>query len=170
MKNNTLSLHILSAAPDRDSYKQETIAFRLEKFVQLLHLFQAVFEMDEEALPSIAYLSDLLDDDSFICIAALEGDKVVGGLTGYVLAAYYSEKPSVYLYDLAVSVAYRRQGIGSQLIDSLTAYCRQIQAEELYVQADVDDLHALDFYRKTGAMEAKVIHFTYTLDSGTNAV
>jgi ribosomal protein S18 acetylase RimI-like enzyme len=134
-----------------------------DKFIELINVFAAVFDMKPFELPDSQYLQQLLQRDSFFVVVALAGKRVVGGLTAYTLPQYYCMKPLVYLYDLAVSPDFQRQGIGRQLLRHLNEHCRQIGAEEVFVQADRVDQHALDFYRSTGGNEEDVVHFTYPL-------
>jgi ribosomal protein S18 acetylase RimI-like enzyme len=106
-----------------------------------------------------------LESDSFIVFVALSGEKIVGGLTAYVLQQYYSLRPVAYIYDLAVSNNYQRQGIGKMLVADINDYCKSSGIEEVFVQADEIDKHALDFYHSTGGKAEKVVHFTYRLNS-----
>jgi len=94
---------------------------------------------------------------------ALSDNKVVGGLTSYIMQQYYSASPLVYIFDLAIKAEFRRKGIGTMLIADNNNYCKTINAEEVMVQADEVDDHAIDFYRSTGAIAQKVIHFDYLL-------
>ena len=132
-----------------------------DKFIELINVFAAVFEMEPFERPDSQYLQQLLQRDSFIAFVALTGNRVVGGLTAYKLPQYYSIKPLVYLYDLAVLPDFQRQGLGRQLVSHLNKHCSQIGAEEVFVQAGRVDQHALDFYRSTGGNEEDVVHFTY---------
>ena len=59
--------------------------------------------------PSTDYLRQLLDSDYFIAIAALKEGEVVGGLTAYELKKFEQERSEIYIYDLAVASAHRRQ-------------------------------------------------------------
>ena len=65
------------------------------------------------------YLRQLLDSDYFIAIAALKEGEVVGGLTAYELKKFEQERSEIYIYDLAVAAAHRRQGIATALIQKL---------------------------------------------------
>lgn len=83
-----------------------------------------------------------------------------------MLDQYYSERPLAYLYDLAVLAAYQREGIGKRLIAFANDFCRQHGFEELFVQADLVDDYAVEFYRSTNpSNEEQVVHFYYTLSS-----
>ncbi|QEH39367.1 GNAT family N-acetyltransferase [Chitinophaga sp. XS-30] len=137
----------------------------LHRFMELIRLFEVVFEMKGFQMPGAAHLQRLLGrEDLFVFIALFEG-KVVGGLTAYTLEQYYAERPLAYLFDLAVDTQYQRQGIGGKLIAALNAYCAQQGFEEVFVQADVVDDYAIDFYRSTRpTAEEAVIHFYYTLN------
>lgn len=131
------------------------------QFIELLHVFEVEFEMNSFNRPSRDYLQRLLDQPDFWVFVALVGDEVVGGLTAYVLPQYYTEKPLVYLYDLAVSAQFQRRGVGRQLLADLTQQGRLAGVDEVFVQADGDDMIALDFYRGTGGNAEPVVHFTY---------
>ena len=135
-----------------------------EKFVEVIRLFEDVFEMKNFAIPPSEHLRALLGKkDFFVFVASLE-NKVVGGLTAYVLEQYYTVKPLAYIYDLAVDTQYQRQGIGRKLIAAINAYCRERGFEEVFVQADKVDDYAIDFYRSTKPTEEEqVVHFYYTL-------
>ncbi len=130
----------------------------------LVKLFGEVFEMKDFSLPQPNYLQNLLERPNFDVFVALDNNHVVGGLTTYVLEQYYSEKPLAYIYDLAVASNLQRQGIGKQLIAEVNAFYTKKGFEEMYVQADKVDAHAVDFYRKTmPTEEVPVINFNYTL-------
>ena len=88
---------------------------------------------------------------------------MIGGLTAYTLQQYYSTSPLVYLYDLAVASEFQRQGIGKALISSLLNYCKSMGIEEVFVQADETDSHAIDFYHSTGGIGEKCVNFSYPL-------
>ena len=137
----------------------------IDKFKELIRLFEDVFEMENFEMPDENYLEQLLEKDSFFVFVALLQDKVVGGLTSYTLQQYYSKLPLVYIYDLAVKTEFQRKGIGKMLISGLTNYCREIGIEEVFVQADEVDDFAIKFYHSTGATAEKVVHFYYPLNA-----
>ncbi len=136
----------------------------MDQFVQLVLVFEDVFEMQNFVLPTQEYLSKVLAKSDFIVFVAQEDDRIIGGLTAYTLPQYYSEKPLAYLYDLAIQTSYQRQGIGKKLIAALNTYCQENNYEEVFVQADLVDEYAIDFYRLTKpTAEEQVVHFYYTL-------
>ena len=137
-----------------------------EEFFELIRLFEVVFEMENFKIPDKNYLVDLLANDAFMVFIASSGKEVVGGLTAYTIRQYYSTLPLVYIYDLAVKTNFQRQGIGKKLIAGITGYCRENGVQEVFVQADAPDLHAIEFYHSTGAKAENVIHFYYPLNAG----
>ena len=138
----------------------------IDLFIELINLFEVVFEMEDFQMPPQAYLKNLLAKPNFMVLVALKNDQVIAGLTIYTLEQYYTTKPLAYIYDLAVQTSWQRQGIGQQLIKTAKEYCKNLGYEEVFVQADKADHYALDFYRKTQPTEEEeVSHFYYRLES-----
>lgn len=133
-----------------------------EDFAALIHIFSDVFEMTELKIPHNTYLKSLLQKPDFFVITAKNYGKVVGGLTVYILHGYYTSKPAAYIYDVGVTPLFQRKGIGKKLIGFLTDYCQQRGFENAYVEAEADDIEAINFYRKTAhSHEMQATHFTY---------
>ena len=136
----------------------------LEKFIQVIQLFENVFEMKDFSIPDFDHLQKLLNRNDFFVFIAKDGNSVIGALTAYVLEQYYSAKPLAYIFDLAVDPKNQRQGIGKKLITTVNKYCAKNGFEEVFVQADKVDDYALDFYRSTKpSEEEQVVHFYYSL-------
>ena len=130
-------------------------------FQKLIRLFQEVFEYSKPVIIEDLYLKTLLSKPDFIVYAAFHGNEIVGGLTAYVLPSYYAATSEIFIYDIAVKAAHQRTGIGKRLLKSLQEYCKEKGIQEIFVAANKEDLHALDFYRSTGGKAEKVVHFTY---------
>jgi aminoglycoside 3-N-acetyltransferase I len=144
---------------------QKLTSIDLNKFMELLHLFEDVFEMEDVKMPDKKYLQKLLEKQDFMVFVALQDDKILGGLTAYVLQQYFAEQPLAYIYDLAVLTKFQRNGIGRKLIEETNAYCKSLGMMEVFVQADLADDYALEFYRSTGGRAESVVHFTYPLNN-----
>jgi aminoglycoside 3-N-acetyltransferase I len=138
----------------------------IDKFKQLLKVFEDEFDMDPFPVPDDSYLQSLLLNPAMIIMTAEVEHQVVGGLSAYVLAQYYSRGKHVYIHDMAVSKAYQRKGIGKNLIALLKAYCESMGYEEIFAAAEKADTHALEFYRSAGATSLESVHFFYNLRSG----
>ena len=113
--------------------------------------------------PDAAYTRELLSRDTFIALAALAGDEVVGGLAAYELAKFEQPRSEIYIYDLAVDEAHRRLGIATALIVELKKIARARGAYVIYVQADHGDDPAIALYTKLGVRE-DVLHFDIPVD------
>ncbi|HEX3385554.1 MAG TPA: GNAT family N-acetyltransferase [Mucilaginibacter sp.] len=133
-------------------------------FLALLRLFEEVFEMKDHLMPPEHHLKALLADDAFTVLVAMDNDRMVGGLTAHTIHSYYHESPEMYIYDLAVATDHQRKGIGTKLLQTLEDHCRANGYREIFVQADMPDIHALEFYRSTGGNAEQVVHFTYPIN------
>jgi ribosomal protein S18 acetylase RimI-like enzyme len=135
-----------------------------DTLVKQIRLYEEVFEMADFEMPPVDYLQDLLAKEQvFFFVAVLGGAEVIGGLTAYVLPSVYFAASEIYIYDLAVKAEHQRKGIGTRLINELKTYCAPLGHKEIFVQADLEDQHALDFYRATGGSPESVVHFSYAL-------
>lgn len=133
-------------------------------FEELVKLFAVVFQMRHFAIPNTEHLRILLAKEEFHAFVAMEDSKVIGGLTAYTLNQYYSIRPLAYIYDLAVISTHQRKGVGKELMQHTKTYFQEKGFEEVFVQADSEDKHAVDFYRKTNPEKGEnVFHFTYIL-------
>lgn len=108
--------------------------------------------------PDDDYFRKLLGSDTFIALVALKGDDVVGGLAAYELKKFEQPRSEIYIYDLAVSAAHRREGIATALIEALKPIAAERGAYVIFVQADYGDDPAIALYTKLGIRE-DVLHF-----------
>lgn len=136
----------------------------LNQFIELLRVFEEVFETANFKMADQDYLKKLLDSDAFFVFVAIHEGQVIGGLTAYIMHQYYSPSTLVYIYDLAVKEVWQRKGVGRQLIQDTNQYCRKIGAEVVMVEAEESDDHAVKFYESTGGKKIKTCHFDYYLN------
>lgn len=115
--------------------------------------------------PSPAYLQRLLASDYFIALVASKGDEVVGALAAYELMKFEQQRSEIYIYDLAVAAAHRREGLATALILELKKIAVARGAYVIFVQADIGDDPAIALYTKLGARE-DVLHFDIAVDGG----
>jgi aminoglycoside 3-N-acetyltransferase I len=127
----------------------------------MLAMFGEAFEdraTYTQAQPDDSYLIGLLSSKAFIAVAAISGQAVIGGLAAYVLPKFEQARKEIYIYDLAVSSACRRQGIATAMIEELKRTALADGAYVIYVQADHGDDPAIALYTKLGVRE-DVLHF-----------
>ena len=108
------------------------------------------------------YPDQLLRQNSFWVLAAFVGSEIVGGLTAHTLSMTRSASSELLIYDLAVRRENQRQGVGRRLIRELRDRAVAVGIRDVFVPADNEDSHALDFYRALGAWESPVTHFIFT--------
>lgn len=126
-------------------------------------LFTVMAEAFEEERPALsdAYVERLLAREDLWILAARAGEEVVGGLTAHVLPMTRSESTELFIYDLAVHPDHQRKGIGRALVAHLRDAGRAAGHGAIFVPADDEDTHALDFYRAVGGEGAPVTIFTF---------
>jgi aminoglycoside 3-N-acetyltransferase I len=134
-------------------------------FRSLVEIFKTVFE-NEEQITDNEQLGKLLSKPDFMVFVVRQNEKIVGGLTIYILHRYFGTKPVAYIYDVGIKPELQGQGLGKALIAEVCNYCKDNGFEDAYVEAESDDIDAVNFYRKTKfRSEMNAIHFTYTFDN-----
>lgn len=125
--------------------------------------FAAMADGFEDTWASLSdgYLAELLARPDLLVLAALDGDRAVGGLTAFVLPMVRAETREVFIYDFAIASADQRRGAGAALLAHLRTQARALGAENSFVPADVEDTHALRFYERQGGVAADVTMFTF---------
>lgn len=127
----------------------------------LLAVFGEAFEDRQtytQAQPDRQYLDKLLGSETIAVLVALQDADVVGGLVAYELEKLEQGRSEIYIYDLAVAEAHRRRGIATSLINEVKAIASRRGAHVVFVQADLGDDPAIEFYTKLGIRE-DVLHF-----------
>ena len=127
----------------------------------LLTVFADAFDEPEiynDRRPDGGYLDRVLGSDACIVLAAVQGQRIVGGLVAYELPKIEQARSEIYIYDLAVVTDARRQGIATRLIRQLQRIAAERGAWVIFVQADHGDDAAIALYSKLGTRE-DVLHF-----------
>jgi aminoglycoside 3-N-acetyltransferase I len=141
------------------------------------HVFTLMADVfDEPAVElSDAYVDRLLGRTDFWVIAAFsrdegdgasdgDGDDIIGGLTAHTLPMTRAEYSEVFIYDLAVRPDHQRRGVGRRLVLHLRTAAAALGIDDVFVPADDEDIHALDFYRAIGGAPSAVTIFTFGRD------
>lgn len=122
----------------------------------LLRVFGEAFDdvpAYQHHVPDDAYLTQLLGKEHFIALAAMIGPDVVGGLAAYQLDKFEQDRREIYIYDLAVEEAHRRNGIATGLIRELQQIAADRDVYVIFVQADLVDAPAIALYESLGTRE-----------------
>ena len=133
----------------------------IEQARELFLLMADVFETDSQPL-SGDYLARLLARGDFWAFAAFVDGRIAGGLTAHTLPLTRIEESEVFIYDIAVMPQYQRRGLGRQLVTALRTQAAANGINVVWVPADNEDTHALDFYRALDGVPAPVTIFTFS--------
>lgn len=133
---------------------------------QMFATLSEIFETDYEPLDNAGLLALLSRDDFWAMAAvAVRPDasvvEVVGGATGYTLPLTRAPIQELFLYDIAVRPRWQRLGVGRALLTRLSEEAAAAGIQEIFVFADNEDEHALDFYRALGGSAAAVTGFSF---------
>ena len=126
----------------------------------LFALMEEVFENGHQPLSDV-YIAGLLGRVDLWVFAAFIDDTLAGGITGHTLPMTRSESSEIFIYDLAVRADLQRRGVGRALVARLRADAAAAGIDDVFVPADDEDEHAIDFYRALGGEASPVTFFTF---------
>ncbi|CAN5342281.1 hypothetical protein BH10BAC4_BH10BAC4_05630 [soil metagenome] len=127
---------------------------------QLLGIYKTVLKYNKREIPSDSELQSLLRKKDIRFIVALEGDKVVGGLTAHLLPSAFGDARSFYIQDLAVAKKYQRRRIGTGLVRTLVFESRAHRHRDIFVQTSLSNKSAINFFKSRGGTPTAGFHFT----------
>ena len=99
-------------------------------------------------------LESFLQDDANCFVVACEGNRPVGFAFGYVLPRIDALEPMIYLHEIAVAAAYRRQGVGRELVQVFESLGRTCHGRKLFMLTDANNLPARRLFASIGARES----------------
>lgn len=146
---------------------QELGADGLSQARQLFEMWRREDNVSAPA-PSDETLLRLLARDDFHAVAALHDGEIIGGLTAYELVMYTEAATELFIYEVGVAAAHRRQGVGCALIEFARELCRTRGLSALYVPAMADDARAVAFYEATGLKRENVAWFVQEFNQETD--
>ncbi|PBQ34407.1 hypothetical protein CNR22_22385 [Sphingobacteriaceae bacterium] len=130
----------------------------------LILWFQEDDLVPQPVAPSDYYLRNLLVRDDFHMLVAMDGDKVVGGLTAFELPMYKEEVNEIFLYEIGVDETYRKRNIATELIECLKKIAAKRGIPEMYVGTEMNNVPARKLYQKTGGSFGSIAWYVYKLE------
>ena len=119
---------------------------------------------DEEVVRQLAEREPqvgLLADEATIFLAAFQGDRPVGFVFGYELPRRHGEPSILFVYELDVDVAWRRQGIATRLMNELEQVARSRGITEGFILTEPDNEAANTLYESLGGERSETVMWNY---------
>jgi GNAT superfamily N-acetyltransferase len=127
-----------------------------------LNLMQEVLE-DDNMIFNIEYLNDFINDKNAFGFVAKEENKIVGFAYAYTLLRP-DGKIMFYLHSIGMLSNYQNKGYGSQLLEFIKEYSKQIGCSELFVITDKGNSRACHVYEKLGGKNNYDDEIVYVYD------
>ena len=127
-------------------------------------VFSVMASVFGEASDSVSaeYVAALLNREDFWVIAALVDGEPIAGLTAFILPLTRSELAELFIYDIAVVPTHQRHGIGRRLVEKVRHLATERGIATIWVPAENEDIHALEFYRSMDGAPSAVTIFTFS--------
>ena len=94
---------------------------------------------------------ELVDNPNYIFISALEGNHLIGSVSGIICDELYGEcKPFLLIENLIVDHEYRRKGIGNALMTEIEQRAIENDCYQIFLITHNDRLEAIAFYESLG--------------------
>jgi ribosomal protein S18 acetylase RimI-like enzyme len=119
-----------------------------------------VFDDDIDPVRLAAYLAD----PGHLMVLAITDGEVVGQARA-MIHRHPDEATELYIDNLGVTPARRREGIANRLLDELVAWGRENGCEEAWVGTEVDNEGARALYRARGSEAETFVMYVYPLDA-----
>ena len=117
--------------------------------LKLIMEFSAFQRSEEKVTISLQQL--LNDEQIFHCLIAETDDKEVIGFASYFFAYYSWTGKALYLDDLYVKAAYRKQGTGKKLLEAVIQLATEQDCKKVRWQVSKWNTQAIGFYESIGA-------------------
>jgi GNAT superfamily N-acetyltransferase len=137
----------------------------LQKLLAMLFTLEQDFEPDVRK-QHLGLELLLKSDQSHVVIAETAGD-VIGMATLQLVISTAEGAAAAWIEDVIVDPAWRGQGIGGRLLDSLAEWATTKGVTRLQLVADCNNQPALDFYASQGWDQTALIALRKTLKVST---
>lgn len=111
----------------------------------------------------LARLAAYLADPSHLMVVAVSNGEVVGQARG-VIHRHPDQRTELYIDNLGVTPARKREGVATRLLDELIAWSRAHGCEQAWLATDIDNQPARALYEARGAEAEAVVMYFYEFD------
>lgn len=106
-------------------------------------------------------LAAYLADPSHLMVLAVSNGEVIGQVRG-VVHRHPDEPTELYIDNLGVTPAHKREGVATRLLDDLVAWGRSLGCEQAWVGTEVDNEAARALYQGRGSDAETFVMYFYT--------
>ena len=138
----------------------EIIRVRTDDAKRLDRIAEDVFDDDIDPRRLAAYLLE----PSHLMVVAVSDGEVIGQARGMV-HRHPDQPTELYIDNLGVTPARRREGIAMRLLDELVAWGRSLGCEEAWVGTEVDNEAARALYARRGSEAETFVMYAYEFDA-----
>ena len=117
-----------------------------------------VFDEPIDAKRLAAYLSD----PSHHMFVAIAGGEVVGQVAG-VFYGHPDKPPELFIDEVGVTPALRRQGIARRLLGDMLALGKSLGCQEAWLGTEIDNVPARGLYESFGVPPERFVMYTFKL-------
>jgi aminoglycoside 3-N-acetyltransferase I len=108
----------------------------------------------------------LLANEATIFLAAFQGNEPIGFVFGYELPRRHGAPSTLFIYELEVDAACRRQGIATRLLTELERIARSRGITEGFVLTEPDNTAANTLYAALGGERSDAVQWDYRYAAG----
>jgi GNAT superfamily N-acetyltransferase len=124
----------------------------------LARLFAIETDFPVDAASQVAGLRLILADSRRNAVFVAENDDgIVGMATAQRVVSTAAGGYSVLIEDLVILAKYRRQGLGTRLLQKVAAWGEEMGAQRWQLVADRRNAPALEFYKNSGFQQSSMI-------------
>jgi GNAT superfamily N-acetyltransferase len=110
------------------------------------------------------WTAQFLADPHHHMVVALRDGQVIG-MASAVHYVHPDRPPQLWINEVGVAAAHRRQGIGTRLLRTLFAHGKALGCAEAWLGAEATNVAARRLYATAGGREAPMVYVTFNLDS-----
>ena len=122
----------------------------IEGLAPLFDAYRSFFTKRPDLAVSRAFLSERMERNESVILAAFEGTVCAGFLQLYPLFSSWYCKRQWFLSDLYVEPRFRRHGVGERLVRTCLDYATKTGARAVLVELPFSEPHLVHFYERLG--------------------
>lgn len=123
----------------------------LEQDIEQLSILYEQFWDEKSNIEKMKKQFQKIKSSSYILLSAIDGDRLVGTITGIVCAELYGEcLPFLVVENFIVDKNYRRSGIGKSLFMQLEKLAKKMNCTQVVLITEANRVDACSFYESMG--------------------